>query len=96
MAARYRRYVYEAGEIDRSDKMQAKVIDDKVVGKNAKMSSKSAEAIDSGTAPAILQTRASLVQRSLCLTITSDLNIYFTQSTKKNQNLLKAWMRYIR
>jgi putative transposase len=30
---RYRRYVYEAGAINRPDKMQAKVIDDKVVAK---------------------------------------------------------------
>jgi hypothetical protein len=30
---RYRRYVYEAGAIDRADKMQAKVIDDKVMEK---------------------------------------------------------------
>jgi hypothetical protein len=29
----YRRYVYEAGAINRPDKMQAKVIDDKVVAK---------------------------------------------------------------
>jgi hypothetical protein len=30
---RYRRYVYEAGAINRPDKMQAKVIDDKVLEK---------------------------------------------------------------
>ena len=30
---RYRRYVYEAGAINRSDKMQATVIDDKIVAK---------------------------------------------------------------
>ena len=30
---RYRRYVYEAGAMNRPDKMQAKVIDDKVVAK---------------------------------------------------------------
>jgi hypothetical protein len=33
---RYRRYVYEAGAINRSDQMQAKVIDDKVVAKERK------------------------------------------------------------
>jgi REP element-mobilizing transposase RayT len=33
---RYRRYVYEAGAISRPDKMQAKVIDDKVVAKERK------------------------------------------------------------
>jgi hypothetical protein len=33
---RYRRYIYEAGAIDRPDKMQAKVIDDKVVEKERK------------------------------------------------------------
>ena len=33
---RYRRYVYEAGVINRPDKMQAKVIDDKVVAKARK------------------------------------------------------------
>ena len=33
---RYRRYVYEAGAISRPDKMQAKVIDDKVVAKKRK------------------------------------------------------------
>jgi len=33
---RYRRYVYEAGAINRPDKMQAKVIDDKVVAKARK------------------------------------------------------------
>jgi putative transposase len=33
---RYRRYVYEAGAIDRPDKMQAKVIDDKVVATERK------------------------------------------------------------
>ena len=33
---RYRRYVYEAGAIDRPDKMQAKVNDDKVVKKERK------------------------------------------------------------
>ncbi|CAB1057420.1 hypothetical protein D1BOALGB6SA_2173, partial [Olavius sp. associated proteobacterium Delta 1] len=33
---RYRRYVYEAGAINRPDKMQAKVIDDKVVAKERK------------------------------------------------------------
>jgi REP element-mobilizing transposase RayT len=33
---RYRRYVYEAGVIDRPDKMQARVIDDKVVAKERK------------------------------------------------------------
>ena len=33
---RYRRYVYEAGAINRPDKMQAKVIDDKVVTKERK------------------------------------------------------------
>jgi REP element-mobilizing transposase RayT len=33
---RYRRYVYEAGAIGRPDKMQAKVIDDKVVAKERK------------------------------------------------------------
>jgi hypothetical protein len=32
----YRRYVYEAGAISRPDKMQAKVIDDKVVAKERK------------------------------------------------------------
>jgi hypothetical protein len=32
----YRRYVYEAGAINRPDKMQAKVIDDKVVAKERK------------------------------------------------------------
>lgn len=33
---RYRRYVYEAGAISRSDKMQVKVIDDKVIAKERK------------------------------------------------------------
>ena len=33
---RYRRYVYEAGAINRPDKMQAKVIDDKIVTKERK------------------------------------------------------------
>ena len=33
---RYRRYVYEAAAIDRADKMQAKVIDDKLVAKERK------------------------------------------------------------
>jgi len=33
---RYRRYVYEAGAINRPDKMQAKVIDDKVVANERK------------------------------------------------------------
>jgi hypothetical protein len=33
---RYRRYVYEAGAIDRPDKMQAEVIDPKVVAKERK------------------------------------------------------------
>jgi hypothetical protein len=33
---RYRRYVYEAGALTRSDKMQAKVIDDKVIAKERK------------------------------------------------------------
>jgi REP element-mobilizing transposase RayT len=33
---RYRRYVYEAGAISRPDKMQAKVIDDKVIAKERK------------------------------------------------------------
>ena len=33
---RYRRYVYEAGAVNRSDKMQAKVIDDKVVARARK------------------------------------------------------------
>ena len=33
---RYRRYIYEAGAIDRPDKMQAKVIDNKVVEKERK------------------------------------------------------------
>ena len=33
---RYRRYVYEAGAINRADKMQAKVIDNKVVAKERK------------------------------------------------------------
>jgi hypothetical protein len=33
---RYRRYVYEAGALNRPDKMQAKVIDDKVVAKERK------------------------------------------------------------
>ena len=33
---RYRRYVYEAGAISRPDKIQAKVIDDKVVAKERK------------------------------------------------------------
>jgi len=33
---RYRRYVYEAGAINRPDKMQAKVIDDKVIAKERK------------------------------------------------------------
>jgi hypothetical protein len=33
---RYRRYVYEAGAVNRSDKMKAKVIDDKVVAKERK------------------------------------------------------------
>jgi putative transposase len=32
----YRRYVYEAGAINRPDKMQAKVIDDQVVAKERK------------------------------------------------------------
>ena len=33
---RYRRYVYEAGALNRPDKMQAKVIDDKVITKERK------------------------------------------------------------
>jgi putative transposase len=33
---RYRRFVYEAGAISRPDKMQARVIDDKVVAKERK------------------------------------------------------------
>jgi hypothetical protein len=33
---RYRRYVYEAGALNRSDKMQAKVIGDKIVAKERK------------------------------------------------------------
>jgi len=33
---RYRRYIYEAGAINRPDKMQAKVIDDKIVAKERK------------------------------------------------------------
>ena len=33
---RYRRYVYEAGAINRPDKMEARVIDDKVVAKKRK------------------------------------------------------------
>ena len=33
---RYRRYVYEAGAVNRPEKMQAKVIDDKVVAKERK------------------------------------------------------------
>jgi hypothetical protein len=35
---RYRRYVYEAGAIDRPDKMQSGVIDAKVDGNNLKSS----------------------------------------------------------
>jgi hypothetical protein len=34
---RYRRYVYEAGAINRPEKMQAKVIDDKDVSKERKI-----------------------------------------------------------
>ena len=33
---RYRRYVYEAGAISRPDKMQAKIVDDKIVAKERK------------------------------------------------------------
>lgn len=33
---RYRRYVYEAGAVNRSDKMQAKVIEHKVIAKERK------------------------------------------------------------
>jgi putative transposase len=33
---RYRRYVYEAGAINRADRMQAKVIDDKIFAKERK------------------------------------------------------------
>ena len=33
---RYRQYVYEAGALNRPDKMQAKVIDDKIVSKERK------------------------------------------------------------
>ena len=33
---RYRRYVYEAGAVNRSDKMQAKVIEQKVIAKERK------------------------------------------------------------
>ena len=34
--SRYHRYVYEAAAIDRADKMQAKVIDEKVVARERK------------------------------------------------------------
>jgi hypothetical protein len=94
---RYRRYVYEAGALNRPEKGKTKVIGDKrYLKRSATGRLNSAEAIDSDTAPTILRIRASSDQRSLCLAITSGLSIYFTQSTKKSQNQLKAWMGYIR
>ena len=62
---RYRRYVYEVGALNRSDKMQAKVIDEKKLQKSAKKDLRSAGSIASDTVPAILRIRASSDQRSL-------------------------------
>jgi len=56
----------------------------------------SAKAIGSDTAHAILRIQASSAPNSLYPSITSGLNIYFTQSTKKSQNPSKAWMGCIR
>ena len=50
----------------------------------------------SDTAPAILRIRASSDQRSLYLPITSGLNTYFIQNTKKSPNRSRAWMGYTR
>jgi len=93
---RYRRYVYEAGALNRSDKMQTMVIDEKLLQKNAKKNLRSAGSIDSDTAPAILRIRASSDQRGLWLKTTSDLNLYFFQGMKKDPNRLKDWMGCIR
>jgi hypothetical protein len=92
----HRRYVYEAGAINRPDRMQAKVLMIRSLQKNAKKNLKSAGSVVSGIASAILRIRASSDQGSLCLIITCGLNIYFTQSMKKNQNRSRAWMGCIR
>ena len=57
---------------------------------------KSAPSIASDTVRAILRIRASSDQRSLWRNIASGLNIYFTQSKKKNPNRSRAWMGCIR
>ena len=50
----------------------------------------------SAVVPAILRIRASWDQKSLCPLIINDLNIYFTQNTKKNQNRSRDWRVCIR
>ena len=69
---RYRRYVYEGGEISRLEKIQAELLMISFLQKRANKTLKSAASVGSETAPAIFQIPGSSVQRNLYLKITGD------------------------
>jgi len=83
----YRRYVYEAGALDRSEIGKRKIIEGAEGWKKGeKKSLKSAESSVFDTEHIIWRIRESSAQKSLIPSITSGLIIYYAQSTKRSLN----------
>jgi len=92
----YRRYVYRAGAINLPDKIQAKVIDDKVVAEERKKEFELSK-IRRFRYRTRYFTDSGIIGSKEFVTITTrDLNIYFFQSMRRNPNQSKAWMGCIR
>jgi hypothetical protein len=92
---RYRKYMYEAGSINRPDKGKVRVIDPRMLKKREKRTLQSPRPAGYDIARAISPIPVSSDPRILSHLIISGLNIYFTQETKKSPNPSRVFRGFI-
>jgi hypothetical protein len=83
----YRRYVYEAGAVNRPDKGKTKVINDKVLENERYREFEISRSDRFSTARVILRIPASSDQKNLFQKPTCDSNTFLFPKMKKKQNL---------
>jgi hypothetical protein len=92
----YRRYVYEAGAISRPDKMQAKVIDGKVVLKRRKKDFEISRISRFRYRMRYFADSGIIESKEFVAANYQRFNLFIIQSIKKSPNRSRAWRGYIR
>ena len=93
---RYRRYVYEAGAIDRTDKVQAKIINDKVVAKERENEFEIGRISRFRYRTRYFTDSGIIGSKEFVFTNYQRFKHLFYSKMKKSRNQLKVWMGYIR